>query len=235
MKAAVQFKAEERKTTGTGGARAVRNEGSVPINLYGKDFAPVNLSVNSKELELAYRKGGFFNHLVSLTVGGKEYFALPKDIQQHPVTDRIEHADFLKVDEKSKITVQIPVKFKNMERSIGIKRGGVLNVVRHEVGVICSPDNIPSSIDIDLLEININQSIHISAIKLPEGVTPEITSRDFTIATIAGRSSKMDDLEDKPAAAEGDAAAAAAPGAAAAAGAAPAAGAAAAKKPEAKK
>lgn len=229
MKTSAQFKAETRQNTGTGAARAERRENRIPVILYGKDFAPVHVTLDQKELEQTYGKGRFFSQIISVTVDGKEYFALPKDVQRHPVSGKIEHADFLKVDEKSKIVVQVPVHFLNTERSVGLKRGGVLNVVRHEVGLVCAPNNIPTAIEIDLLDVNIGQSIHISAVTLPEGVTPEITSRDFTIATIAGRSSKMDEEEAKPAA-EGEAAAAA-PGAAA-----PAAGAKGdEKKPDAKK
>lgn len=217
MKTAAAFKVEKREQTGTGAARAIRRDGKVPAILYSKGSEPVYFSVPERDLELTYKKGGFFSKIVSFNLDGKELFALPKEVQQHPVTDRIEHADFLKVDEKSKIPVRVPVKFKNADRSIGIKRGGVLNVVRHDVTLICSPNAIPESIEIDLLEVNIGQSIHISAVKLPEGVTPEITNRDFTIATIAGRSSKMDEEEAPKAEA-------AAEGAAAAGAAAPAAG-----------
>jgi large subunit ribosomal protein L25 len=217
MKTATAFAADTRPARGKGGARAVRREGKVPAILYGKDFTPVTIAVPEKELTLAYQKGGFFNKIVTITVDGKTFQALPKTLEFHPVSDRIEHADFLKVDENSRIRVMVPVKFLNQDRSIGLKRGGVLNVVRHELELICSPNNIPKLIEIDVKDANIGHSIHISHVPLPEGVTPAITSRDFTIATIAGRG--KDEEEAKPAEA------AAAPAAAA-----PAAKAAAAKK-----
>lgn len=217
MKTATAFAAEARPARGKGGARAVRRDGKVPAILYGKDFAPVTIAVPEKELGIAYQKGGFFNKIVTITVEGKTFHALPKTVEFHPVSDRIEHADFLKVDEHSRIRVMVPVKFLNQDRSVGLKRGGVLNVVRHELELICSPNNIPKLIEIDVKDANIGHSIHISHVALPEGVTPAITSRDFTIATIAGRG--KDEEEAKP---EAAAPAAAAPAKAAPAKAAPA-------------
>lgn len=207
MQTAVQFKAEGRERTGKGGARTLRREGKVPAILYAKGETPVNLAITEKEITLEYLKGGFFSKIVSITEGSKTFHALPKAIQLHPVTDRVEHVDFLKVDAKSQIHVFVPVRFRNQEKSIGLKRGGVLNVVRHDLELVCTPNNIPQLIEIDVTEVNIGESIHISHVKLPEGVRSAITSRDFTIATIAGRSTK-DDAEG--AKAEGDAAAPAA-------------------------
>ena len=223
MKTATAFAAETRAARGKGGARAVRREGKVPGIIYGKDFAPTAVALPEKELRLAFQKGGFFNKIVSITLDGKPLNALPKTIEFHPVSDLIEHVDFMKVDADSRIRVMVPVRFLNQDKSVGLKRGGVLNVVRHELELICSPDNIPTLIEIDVKDANIGHSIHISHVQLPKGVTPAITSRDFTIATVAGRS--KDEEEAKPA----DAAATAAAPAAAAAKAAPA------KAPSAKK
>lgn len=207
MQTAVQFKAETRERTGKGGARALRREGKVPAIIYAKGEQPINLAIGEKELTLAYHKGSFFSKIVSIEAAGKSFQALPKDLHLHPVTDRIEHVDFLKVDDNSEILVLVPVRFLNQDRSVGLKRGGVLNVVRHELELVCTPKNIPQSITIDIAETNIGDSIHISHVALPEGVKSAITGRDFTIATIAGRSSK-EDAEGAPAAAEGAPAAA---------------------------
>lgn len=209
MQTSVQFKAESRERTGKGGARALRRDGKVPAIVYAKGEQPINLAVSEKELTLAYHKGSFFSKIVSIEASGKTFQALPKDLQLHPVTDRIEHVDFLKVDDNSEILVLVPVRFINQDRCIGLKRGGVLNIVRHELELVCKPGNIPQSITIDIAESNIGDSIHISHVPLPEGVKSAITGRDFTIATIAGRSSK-DDSETAAPAAEGAAAAPAA-------------------------
>ncbi len=192
MHTAIEFKAENRERTGKGGARALRRDGKVPAIVYAKGEQPINLAISEKELKIAYHKGSFFSKIVSIDAAGKSFQALPKDIQLHPVTDRIEHVDFMKVDDSSEIHVLVPVRFLNQDRSIGLKRGGVLNIVRHELELVCTPNNIPAAIEIDVANINIGESIHISHVVLPEKVRPSITDRDFTIATIAGRSSKDD-------------------------------------------
>lgn len=133
MKTAVQFKAESRERTGKGGARALRREGKIPVIIYAQGEEPINLAIDEKSLKLEFHKGSFFNKIVGIEAGGKTINALPKEVQLHPVTDRIEHADFLKVDAKSAIHVFVPVRFRNQEKSIGLKRGGVLNVVRHDL------------------------------------------------------------------------------------------------------
>ena len=222
MKAAITLTAEERARSGKGGARATRRTGSVPVVLYGNGIEPVNLSVSLNALTLAYKKGGFKSKLVGLEVGKKTYHAVPRDVQLHPVSDVIEHADFLHVTDSTEVSVRVPVHFKNVDRCIGIKRGGVLNVVRHDLELICLPASIPSAIEIDILESDIGSSIHIKDVALPKGVTPAI-KRNFTIATIAGRGKEE---EETPVAAAAEAATTVAGGAAAPA---------AAKKPDAKK
>ncbi|MBY0354487.1 MAG: 50S ribosomal protein L25/general stress protein Ctc [Rickettsiales bacterium] len=187
MKTATSFAAETRAARGKGGARAIRREGKVPGIVYGKGVEPVTVTLPEKELKLAYQKGGFFNRIVTIELDGKPMTALPKSMEFHPVSDAIEHVDFLKVDENSRIRVMVPVRFLNQDRSVGLKRGGVLNIVRHELELVCVPDKIPTLIEIDIKDFNIGSSIHISHVALPEGVSPAITSRDFTIATIAGR------------------------------------------------
>lgn len=186
MKVAHAFEAQSRANSGKGAARALRRAGRVPAIVYGLGAEPVKIDLPIKELTLAYRKGSFYSKIVDIKVDGKTIHALPRDVQQHPVTDVIEHADFQQVDAKSQIHVFVPVKVLNAEKSAGIKRGGVLNLVRHEIELICLPGAIPASIEIDVKDADIGDSIHINAVALPEGVTPAI-KRNFTIATIAGR------------------------------------------------
>lgn len=237
MKIAHSFVAQPRENAGKGAARALRRENRIPAIVYGHSEQPVKISLPIKEVTLAYQKGAFFSKIVDIDVNGKKIHALPRDVQTHPVTDVIEHADFQQVDDNSTIHVMVPVKVTGIEKSAGIKRGGVLNLVRHEIEFICLAASIPASIEIDVKDLNIGGSIHINDITLPAGVTPMI-KRNFTIATIAGRREE----EEKPVAGATDAtatpAAGAAPAAAAGAaapakGAAPAAAAAA--KPAAKK
>ncbi len=235
MKIAHTFAAEARDNSGKGAARALRRASRVPAIIYGLSKEPVKVSLPVKELTLAYHKGAFFSKIVELNIAGKKVHALPRDVQTHPVSDQIEHADFQQVDETSKIHVMVPVKVIGSEKSIGIKRGGVLNLVRHEIELICSPSTIPASIDIDIKDMNIGSSVHIKDVALPKDVSTAI-KRNFTIATIAGRKAEE---EVQAATAATDAAAPAAGAAAPAAGAkaaAPAAGAKAAEaKPAAKK
>jgi large subunit ribosomal protein L25 len=214
MQTATQFKAEPRERIGKGGARALRRAGFIPATLYAKGGQPVNFALEERALKHEYGKGGFFNKIIGIESKGKVFHALTKDLQFHPVTDRIEHVDFLQVDDASSIRVLVPVRFRNQEKSPGLKRGGVLNVVRHELELVCAPKDIPQIIEIDIAEANIGDSIHISHVALPEGVQPAITDRDFTIATIAGRSTK-DETEVAAATTEGAEAAPAAAGVAA--------------------
>lgn len=204
MKAAVTFEASTRESTGKGASRALRREGKIPAIVYGNNKDNLSVALDANQLTHQYYHGGFMSKIVEIKTGKASIFALPKDIQLHPVTDRIEHADFYQVDEKSKIHVMVPVHFTNQDRSIGLKRGGVLNVVRHEIELVCNVNNIPKEISIDLLQVDIGHSIHISHVPLPEGVTPAITSRDFTVATIAGRGGKQDAEDDVTAVSAGD-------------------------------
>ncbi len=184
--------AEPREKSGKGVARGLRREGKVPAVLYGKGHEPMSLALSENEVTLQYRKGRFRSRIVNLDLNGQTIKALPHDVQFHPVTDVIEHVDFIKVDAGTTIRVMVPVKFRNNEKSVGLKRGGVLNVVRHEVELNCRPESIPASIEINVQEMDIGDSVHINSVQLPEGVTPVI-KRNFTIATIAGRSAKADE------------------------------------------
>ncbi len=222
--------AERRDRAGKGAARATRRTDRVPGVIYGDKQAPVLISVEKRLLERIAGKESFFARLATVTVDGTNHRVLPREVQLDPVTDRPIHCDFLRVGPKTRITVAVPIHFENEAASPGLKRGGVLNVVRHAVEVYCLADSIPEIFTFDLTGLDIGDSIHISHVKMPEGVKPTI-DRDFTIASVAAPTVFVEEAPTAAAAAEGDAAAAgaAAPGAAPAAGAAPAGGD---KKPE---
>ncbi len=181
----ISLSAQPRDRVGKGAARAVRRAGLVPAVIYGGKETPVSISVDPKAVMRHLVNGSFFTTMVELDLGGTKHRALARDVQFHPVTDRPEHVDFLRVTSATKITVEVPVVFDNEETSPGIKRGGVLNIVRHEVELECRADAIPHALHVDLATVDIGDSIHISHISLPDGVKPTITDRDFTIATLA--------------------------------------------------
>ncbi|MEQ1649173.1 MAG: 50S ribosomal protein L25/general stress protein Ctc [Hyphomicrobiaceae bacterium] len=213
-----EIKAKARPRAGKGAARQVRREGLVPGVIYGDKEAAVTVALDSRALSLIISKGKFLSTLFMLDVDGAKTRVIPRDVQLDPVKDFPLHVDFQRVTSTSRIRVSVPCKFVNEAASPGLKRGGVLNIVRHDVEVMCAPDHIPASFDFDLTGLEIGRSIHISSVTMPEGARLVINNRDFTVATIAG--AKAD--EEKQAAADAAAAAAAAPTAAAAA---PAAGA----------
>ena len=186
MKAALEMKAQSRPTPGKGAARAARRAGFVPVVVYGKGKENISLNVEARAIANEYFRGGFMNKIVSLQADGKSIFAIPRDIQLNPVTDKIEHADFLAVDEKSVVKVWVPVHITNSEKSIGIKRGGVLNVIAHRVELLAPVNSIPASVDVDVASLEINTSVHLKGLELPKGVTPA-SKRDQTIVSITGR------------------------------------------------
>lgn len=218
------LQATTRAGHGKGAARQLRREGKVPGVLYGKGQQPLSITLPLKDVSMEYARGRFRSRLIDIALDNKVVKALPKDVQFHPVTDTIEHVDFIKVEPGINLHVMVPVKFSGQDKSPGLKRGGVLNVVRHEIEFVCAPEAIPTHIEVNIAGLDIGTSIHIEDLLLPDNVTPAI-KRNFTVATIAGR--KAEEEEVKPAAATAEGAAAAAPGAPAAAGATPAAGAAA--------
>jgi len=221
MKAVATFEAETREETGKGAARTLRRQGKVPAILYGHQGEPTKVTLPIKELTMQYSKGSFFNKIVDIKLDGKLVHTLPRDVQRHPVTDLIEHADFQRVDKESTIHVHVPVRVLNVEKSVGLKRGGVLNIVRHEIELICKPDTIPSFIEVDALNVDIGHSVHINSIKLPENVQLAIKGRNFTVISVAGRMKEEEERPVAAAAAAPGAEGAAAPAAGAAAGAAP--------------
>ncbi len=199
------LKAEARDRVGKGAARAVRREDKIPAVIYGDKKPPIPISLNQREITHRLHAGGFLTHLVEIEVGGEKIRAIPKDYQLDPVRDFLIHVDFLRVGEGAKLTLDVPVHFINHADSPGLKRGGVLNVVRHAIELIVPADAIPELLTVDLAGLDIGDSVHISAIALPEGVVPTIRGRDFTVATIAGAASAIAEVEEgaTAAAAEG--------------------------------
>lgn len=211
--------AAKRERAGKGVARALRREMKVPAVIYGDGKPPVGISLPAKEATIEYHKGHMFTTLCDMTVDGAKHLVLVRDVQTHPVTDRIEHIDFMRVTEKTKIRVMVPVEFINHDECKGIATDkGTLNVVRHEIEMFCQAQSIPEQITVDLKGFEIGDAIKISAVKLPSGVTPTITNRDFTIATIVEPKAYVEEIPTTaPEASEVPATAQKAPDAAAAA------------------
>lgn len=179
--------AQLREGAGKGVARSLRRVGRIPAIIYGGGKKEVKISVDIKELVTENNRGHFTSKIYHLDTGKEKFRVLPLDIQVHPVTDVPEHADFIHVEPGSEIRVKVKVVFRNADKSPGIKRGGVLNVIRHDIELICLENAIPKKLELDLAGLQIGDSLHISNVKLPEGSRPTITTRDFTIATIVGR------------------------------------------------
>jgi len=203
MATIITLEAQTRDRAGKGAARATRRAGRIPAVLYGDKKEPLTLSLDPKAFVRELSRPGYFSHLVDIKLDGETYRALPRDVQFHPVTDEPLHADFLRVSAETRTHVAVPVTFINQLTSPGLKRGGVLNIVRHEIDLSCRADAIPEKLVIDLEGLEIGDSIHISQVSLPEGTHPTTADRDFTVATIAPPTVKSDD----PAAAETPAAA----------------------------
>ncbi|CAM3144308.1 Large ribosomal subunit protein bL25 [Sphingomonas antarctica] len=180
--------AEARERAGKGASRALRREGRVPCVIYGNNEDPQSIHVEEKALMKALHTGHFMNSVVMVGVGGGNVRTLPKDVAFHPVTDRPLHVDFLRISEHAKVTINVPVHFDNEEDSPGLKRGGVLNIVRHELELTCDAAEMPDEIRIDLTGYEVGDSIHISNVTLPKGAESTITDRDYTIATIVAPS-----------------------------------------------
>jgi large subunit ribosomal protein L25 len=203
--------AELRERSGKGTARQARRDGRIPAIIYGNKEEPVPITVERKILEQELGKSGFFIRLLDVDIGGTMHRVLPRDTQYHPVTDIPMHVDFLRYSAERKITVEVPVHFLNEEGSPGLKSGGVINIVRHAIEVLCTADQIPDGFDVDLSGLEIGDSVHASTLALPAGVELTITDRDFTIATIAAptvmptEAEEAEALEGEEGAAEGDA------------------------------
>ena len=193
--------AETRQRAGKGASRALRREGRVPAVVYGDKQEPLSVHVEEKLLTRMMSNGHFMNTIVMVDVGGTANRTLPKDVQFHPVTSRPIHVDFLRVGKNSQVHVNVPVNFIDEEDSPGIKRGGVLNVVRHDLELVCDAARIPDQITISLTGLDIGDAIHISSVELPEGSKSAIDDRDFTIATIVAPSAMKAEEDEAEAAA----------------------------------
>ena len=199
-----ELQVEARDENGKGAARAIRRQGRIPAVVYGHDTPAQSISLSRRDLEQELARGGFMNRLLNLKLEDKSQRVLPREVQFHVVTDAPIHVDFLRLGEDAELKIMVPVIFLNEEESEGLRRGGVLNVVRHEIEVMCRADAIPESIEVDLTGLDIGDSIHISAVALPDGVATTITDRDFTIATIAAPSLRPEDEEEEEEGEEGE-------------------------------
>ena len=195
--------AETRDRAGKGASRALRREGRVPAVVYGEKTEPLSIHVEEKLLSKMLHTGHFMNSVVMIDVAGKAHRTLPKAVDFHPVSSRPIHVDFLRIGEHTKVHVNVPVRFDNEEASPGLKRGGVLNVVQHELEIVCDAASIPNEIHIDLDGLEIGDSIHISQVKLPEGTKSAITDEDFTVAGIVAPSGVKSEAAEAAAAAAG--------------------------------
>jgi large subunit ribosomal protein L25 len=180
--------AEPRGQAGKGAARALRRRGRVPAILYGGGELPAPISLDPGELSRLLARRAFFATLVDLEIEGKRHRTLPREVQYHPVTAVPLHVDFMRIGATARVIVEVPVVFINHEMSIGLRRGGILNIVRHEIELDCPVGAIPDRLSVDLSGLDIGDSVHISAVAVPEGCRPRITDRDFTIASIAASS-----------------------------------------------
>ena len=223
-----ELKAEAREGRGKGPAYQSRLKGLIPGVIYGGKVEPETVNIDARTLERRIEQGSFLTTLLMLDIGGKKTRVIPRQLQLDPVSDRPVHVDFMRLAEGATVRLDIPVHFKGQGESPGLKKGGVLNIVRHEMELICPADRIPNEIAVDISKLDINESIHLSALSLPEGVKTTIRGRDVTVCSIVAPTSVIEEQRAAAAAAAAPAAEAvpaegAAP--AAAAGAAPAAGA----------
>ena len=195
---------EVRERTGKGGSRQTRRDGRVPGVLYGGELGPVAISIKDNELRKAINSGQFLANMITIEHKGETQTVFARDVQFDPVMDFPVHVDFQRVDEDSTIAVEVAVNFINEDQSPGLKRGGVLNVVRHAIEVNTPAGSIPDAIDVDVSGLDIGDAVHISAVSLPEGVSPTITDRDFTIVTLQGSRAVIDEAAETDGEAEGE-------------------------------
>ena len=192
----IDIKAEARSQVGKGSARAARRAGLVPAVIYGNKETAVSVTLDANQWRQLMHKPGIFSQLININVNNETHFVLPRDIQQHPVSEEAMHVDFLRVTKNATVAVGIAVEFINEDKCTGLKLGGVLNIVRSKVELNCPAISIPEKLTVDLEGLNVGHTIHISSIELPEGCTPTITDRDFTVATIAAPRGGLDDADE---------------------------------------
>ena len=204
MSQTYELKAEARERVGKGSARELRRNGKVPAVIYGDKQTPLAIALSYKDVYYKIHGGGFMTTIGTIDVDGQKIQVLPKDYQLDPVRDFPVHVDFLRIGKDTVVTINIPVHFVNEEKSAGLKRGGVLNIVRHEIEATVPANAIPDFIEVDLADTDLGDSIHISAVALPKGVKPTITDRDFTIATIAAPAGLRSESEETAENGEGE-------------------------------
>ena len=192
----IDIKAEARSQVGKGSARAARRAGLVPAVIYGNKETAVSVTLDANQWRQLMHKPSIFSQLININVNNETHFVLPRDIQQHPVSEEAIHVDFLRVTKNATVAVGIAVEFLNEDKCTGLKLGGVLNIVRSKVELNCPAISIPEKLTVDLEGLNVGHTIHISSIELPEGCTPTITDRDFTVATIAAPRGGLDDADE---------------------------------------
>src|SRR5580704_4646564 len=203
-----ELKAEAREGRGKGPAYQARLKGKIPGVVYGGEAQPETVNVDGRTLERHIEKGAFLTTLLMLDVNGKKTRVIPRQLQLDPVSDRPVHVDFMRLAEGASVRLEIPVHFKGQAESPGLKKGGVLNIVRHEMNVICPADAIPKFIEVDVSGLDINESLHLNDLTLPQGVKALIRGRDVTICSVVAPTSV---IEEQKAAAAAAAAAALAP------------------------
>lgn len=209
------LQASVRDAAGKGSARQARRNGQVPAVIYGNNEQPLMINLDANKLSLHMAKGGFFTHIQNVELNGKKHAVLARDAQLDPVSDLCLHVDFLRVTDKTEIRIAVPVHVEGQEKSPGIKRGGVVNIVVHELDLYCLAGSIPEALTIDASALDIGDSIHLSDIKLPKGVRPINAEEEITLVTIAAPTALRDDAKAAADAKAAEAAAAAAPAAAA--------------------
>jgi len=203
MSEQLTLSAETRERAGKGAARMLRRQGRVPAVVYGNKEEPLAIHLEEKRLVKALSSGHFMNSVVMIDAGGATTRTLPKDVQFDPVSDRPLHVDFLRISEHAKVTVAVPIRFVDEEESKGLKRGGVLNAVRHDLELVCDAAEIPEAVEVSLAGMDIGDSLHISQVALPAGTESAITDRDFTVATIVAPSGVKSEAAEAAAAAAG--------------------------------
>jgi len=203
MSEQLTLSAETRERAGKGAARSLRRQGRVPAVVYGNKEEPLAIHLEEKLLVRALASGHFMNSVVMIDAGGATTRTLPKDVQFDPVSDRPLHVDFLRISEHAKVTVAVPIRFVDEDDSKGLKRGGVLNAVRHDLELVCDASEIPEQVEVSLAGMDIGDSLHISQVTLPPGTESAITDRDFTVATIVAPSGIKSEAADAAAAAAG--------------------------------
>jgi large subunit ribosomal protein L25 len=204
----ISLSAEPRPSAGKGAARATRRAGRVPGVIYGDGKDPVTISLEPRELSRAIHRAGFLSTIVDVSVDGTVHRTLAREVQYHPVTDNALHVDFMRVGAGAEVHVSVPVTFTNHDQSPGLRRGGILNIVRHSVDIVCTVDAIPDRVTVYLGGLDIGDSIHAEALALPPGVRAVIGSRDTTIASIATSSAVREESLAAAATAPGEEAAA---------------------------